>query len=342
MVIDFPETTRVSHSRIKTWRRCEMQHHYKYYQGLRKKAAARPLVIGTAVHTMIEAQLERGTWEPEFKQFNAEYSKLFQEEQLMLGNLPVEVKAIVERYFDYYREDGLIYPVRRRNRRTELELHIPLTGYISFIGYVDAYPQDEQGRNWLMDHKTCKSIPTEENRFSDLQLLIYNWMLPQLGYPAPDGVIWDYLRTKAPTQPEMLKAGGFSKNKSIDTTYDVYMGTVEKALGRKALKDYEEFAQQLKGREEKFLRRIILPAPKTVMISTVVKDLEATAQEIHTRGPMATVRNMTKDCSWCSFYNLCQAEVRGLDTEHIRAMDYTTEGKDDGNEDDTPPDGESN
>lgn len=318
-----------------------MQHHYKYYQGLKKKAIERPLRLGSAVHEMIEAQIQRGTWEPELQAFTMEYNKLFQEEQLMLGNLPAEVEAIVTRYFDYYREDGLTYPVRRRGRATELQVHVPITGYITLIGYVDAYPQDAQGRNWLMDHKTCKSIPTEENRFSDLQLLIYDWALPQLGYPKPDGVIWDYLRTKAPSIPDVLKAGGISKSSKIDTTYDVYMNTVEEKLGRKALPDYEEFAQQLKGREEKFLRRIILPTPKKSMVDFVVKDLEATAMDIHTRGPTSTVRNMTRDCSWCSYYNLCQAEVRGLDTDHIRANDYTTEGIEDGNEDDTPPDGES-
>lgn len=317
-----------------------MQHHYKYYQGLRKKAIARPLKLGSAVHTMIEAQIQNGTWEPELKAFTKEFNKLFQEEQLMLGNLPVEVKAIVERYFDYYREDGLSYPRWRRGRATELQVHIPVTGYVSLIGYVDALPRDDQGRVWVMDHKTCKSIPTEENRFSDLQLLIYSWALPQLGYPEPDGVIWDYLRTKAPTVPEVLKAGGISKNKNIDTTYDVYMNTVEEKLGKKALPQYEEFAQTLKGREEKFLRRIVLPSPKKSMVASVVQDLEATAMEIHTKGPTSTVRNMTRDCSWCSYYNLCQAEVRGLDTEHIRATDYTTEGiEDDDNE--TPDDSES-
>lgn len=339
MLIKFPETVRISHSRLKTWRRCQMQHHYKYYQGLRRIRKARPLYLGSAVHSLIEGYLERGNWKREMAEIRKSYSKLFLEEQAELGDIPGIAERVVKGYFDYYRDDGYQYPKRMRGRRTELPVSFYITDQIQFIGYVDAYPQDSNGLNWLMDHKTCKRIPGEEARFSDLQLLLYCWGLPRVGQPAPDGVIWDYLRTKEPTVPEQLKSGGLSKSKSIDTTYDVYMDTVEKVLGPDALPDYEEFAQTLIGNEEKFYRRINLPRPPKVLVDTVVEDVIKSAKEILDYGPEATVRNMSRDCNMCPYFDLCSAEVRGLDSEYIRKTEFIKELRH-GDEEENPDEGE--
>lgn len=332
MKIDFPEITRVSHSRIKTWRRCQMQHHYKYYQGLQSRSKARPLEMGSLLHNMIEAHHETGSYLTVWKKYKAEYDKLFQEEQLDLGDIPAEALSIVRRYFSHYKNDKLSYPARRRGKNTELRVQVPIGNNIEFLGLIDAMPEDDQGRVWYMDHKSHKHIPNEEVRFSDLQLLIYTWLAPQLGYPTADGIIWDYLRTKAPIVPEVLKAGGISKNKNIDTTYDVYMETVISKLGPNKAVEYEEFAQTLKGKEDSFFKRVYLPAPKQVMVKAIVEDITVSAQEIAIRGPESRVRNMTRDCSSCSYYNLCQAEVRGLDIEHIISTDFTTKEQRDAKE----------
>lgn len=323
--IDWPDVLRVSHSRLKVWRRCEMQHHYRYYQGLRKKVNGVPLFVGSGIHSMLEAQVVKGSWTEEMDAFRKDFKRLFAEEQSELGDLPGIIEGVVQGYLTRYANDGLKYIPRHRGARAEIKVLVDLDNRTKFIGFVDKFPQDEQGRNWVMDHKSCKSIPEESSRFADLQLLMYVWLLPQLGYPRPDGVIWDYIRKKPPSIPEKLVKGGLSKSAKIDTTYDVYMNTVEKELGKEALPDYEEFAKGLVGREEKFYRRIYLPNPSPIMVDNVVRDVMNSAAEIHKRGPLAQVRNMTKDCNFCSYYNLCQAEVRGLDAEYIRNTDYTQE-----------------
>lgn len=339
--IDWPELLRVSHSRLKTWRRCQMQHHYRYYQGLRRIRKSIPLTVGTAIHSMIEAQHERGDWSTELEEFRAEFSKLFREEQAELGDLPSICNDIVLGYFEAHRGDGLTYPVRRRGRATEIEVKVGLDSSTVFVGYVDAYPQDQQGRNWLMDHKTCKVIPDEDARFADLQLVTYSWLLPEMGYPKPDGVIWDYIRTKPPTRPEVLKNGTISKARKIDSTYSVYMDTVRRELGEEAVSEYEDFARTLSGREDKFYRRVSLPNPPRAMVDSAVKDILVTTSEIRKAGPTATVRNMTRDCKMCSYYTLCQAEVRGLDSEYIRKTEYVTKEKENVKEENNELSGDS-
>jgi len=322
--LEFEPVQKYSFSRIKLWRRCQMAHHYKYYQGLDKKKKGLPLLIGSAIHSVIEEYTENRDPQIPLNQFREEFNSLFTEEKAELGDLPTELEGIMSSYFKYYENDGLTYPLRRRGVRSEIPIFVDLDNYSRFVGYVDAFPQDQEGRNWIMDTKSCKSIPDESSRFADYQLLTYCWLVPQLGYPTPDGVIWNYIKKKSPTVPELLKSGQLSKAKSIDTTYDVYMGAVDRLLGVEARPEYEEFASTLKGRESKFFRRIYLPKPNPEMVGMVVKDLLSSIKEIHSRGPTSTVRTLTRDCNFCSYYSLCQAEVRGLDSEFIRQAEYIT------------------
>ena len=325
--LEFEPFQQISFSKGKLWRRCKMAFNYKYIQRLEKRKKALPLIMGSTIHSVIEEYTEGRDPQVPMDQFRKDFNKLFNEEKAELGDLPTELQGIMETYFKYYENDGLTYPMRRHGIRSEIPVKVDLDNNTQYIGYVDAFPQDQEGRDWVMDTKSCKSIPDESNRFADTQLVLYVELLPMLGYPKPSGVIWNYIRKKAPAIPELLKNGGLSKAAKIDTTYDVYMATVEKLLGPDAKPEYEEFAQTLKGREEKFLRRIYLPNPNRAMVDTVVSDLVETAREIRLYAPTSTVRNPTRDCRFCGFYNLCQAELRGLDSDFIRKADYQIKGE---------------
>jgi hypothetical protein len=333
--IDWPEVLRVSHSRIKNWRRCHAKHHYQYVQNLRKNKPPTALFVGTGVHTMLEAHLQGKDWKVEAAKFRTDFDKLFIEEKVELGDLPTDIEQIVQGYIDRYKDDLLMYVPRHRGKRVEIPVYVDLDSKTRFTGRIDAFPTNVFGENWVMDHKTCKSIPDEDSRYSDLQMVFYCWLLPHLGYPKPNGVIWDYIRKKVPTVPELLVKGGLSKNKSIDTTYEVYMKAVYEKLGVDALPQYEEFASQFKGRAEKFYRRIYLPDPSPVLVNNVVNDMLLTVEEIRAKGATDMQRNMGRDCKSCSYFNLCHAEVRGLDTEYMRKTEYTVKEDFDGHSDET-------
>lgn len=338
--IIWDEVLQISHSRLKVWRRCQMQHHYRYYQGLRKRTNSTPLFVGTGVHAMLEAYQIRGEWQAEREAFKKEFNKLFKEERELLGDLPETIEGIIQGYVSKYQNDGLIYLPRHRGLVAEIPVRVDLNSNTRIIGFIDKFPQDVEGRNWVMDHKTCKTIPDEETRYADLQLLMYVWLLPQLGYPKPDGVIWDYIRKKPPTKPEVLKSGVISMAAKIDTTQKIYMEAVmelpEAKRTPEAMAKYVEFAKTLVGREEKFYRRIYLPSPSDRLVMNVVNDVMASAEEIRRMGPRAMVRNMTRDCKQCSYYSICQAEVRGLDSDYIRKTEYTVKEKLDAQEENQP------
>lgn len=326
--IDVPEITRVSHARVRMWRRCQMRHHYKYYQKLVPRRRSAALRLGSIIHTLIEAQHERGSYTRELNDFKKEFMKLFAEERQELGDLPAKAKTIVKGYFQFYEGDGLDYAHTNRRKNTELKVHFDMGECLEYIGYIDTFPRDEQRRLWVMDHKTCRSIPDEETRFSDLQLVLYHWALPMAGFPEPYGTCWDYLRTKEPARPELLKNGELSRRKNIDTTYEAYMQAAVEILGHAKAENYREWAMDtLRGKEEAFYRRIFLPRPSNSLVKMVVQDIMATAKEIQANGPKAQVRNMQRDCKQCPYYILCQSEVRGLDSEFVRKMEFKIKGE---------------
>lgn len=308
----------VSQSKVKLFRRCHRAYHYKYILKLIKRLKAHPLLMGIVIHEAIELMLQGKSWKKPLRNAEKEIDKMFDEEAIDYQDLVSTSKGMIQGYEEMYEEDGLT-PIE-----VELHIQVPLIDNIVLQGKVDSLQEEEgNGRLWQVEHKTCKSIPDEKNRMSDIQTLIYHWALPRIGMQAPIGVIWDYLRKKLPTVPQLLKkeGAGLSKAKNIDTTRAVY----EQAIIDNDLDpdDYTEVLESLNGREENFFRRIKMPIAQSA-VDSVVEDLKSTAIQMKEMGHIVKDRNMTRDCSWCDYYPICQSELRGGDVEQLISRQYTT------------------
>lgn len=314
---------RVSQSKIKLWRRCHLAYHYKYNMTLQKRLKSLPLFLGILVHEAIEDWLKGKNYKNVFRKQSKEIKKLMEGErvdyveQLALG------KVMVEGYIALYDDDGMS-PVE-----VELHVEVPMVDNIVFVGKVDSTQrEDDNGRLWQMEHKTAAKIPDEKNRMADIQTLLYDWAMPIAGYEKPSGVIWDYLRKKIPTVPKLLASGDeLSRAKNIDTTPEVY----RKAIADNGFDedDYEDILKELDSRENSFYRRIKLPVAKKA-VAQVVEDFKSTAIQIKLLGHIVKDRNMTKDCSWCDYYQICQSDLRGGDTDFLIKKEFTTKEQRDG------------
>jgi hypothetical protein len=256
------------------------------------------------------------------KPYIVKYKNLFAEEREVYGTLLDDVRSIVNRYEKLYVNDGLNY----RKYGAEVELKFELVKGITFSAHLDKYPRDKEGRWWVQDHKTHKKIPTEEDRFQDIQLTLYHWAAPRAGLPAPMGVMWDYIRTKMPTVPETLVKGGLTRRKDIDTDYETYMG----AIKRNGLNpgDYSEILTRLKSEGySQFFQRVWFPKPNQHLVRTIVEEMVLTATDMKNH-PDSNERTMTTFCKSCKFFTLCQAELRGLDPEFIRKTEYEPKPED--------------
>ena len=75
--------------------------------------------------------------------------------------------------------------------------------------------------------------------------------------------------------------------------------------------------------------RQYLPLNDTIL-KNVYEDAVTTANQIRefmNKPKEEFDRNLTRDCSWCEYYPLCQAELRGLDSDFMRKVDYKKKEK---------------
>lgn len=306
------------YSMVKSFRRCQKQYELKYIRGIQRKKPAAPLIRGTILHEMLHA---RAT--PKLKagavlaQYEKKFGELFREEKEEYGeDFLGDLKRVYDGYLREYGSDDNV-----KYEASEEEVSIDIGHGLVYRGHLDKrlITLDDE-RRWLMDHKTHKSIPDENQRLNDYQILMYLWAW-NLGNPKKkaDGIIWDYIRTKPPAIPEQLKAGGLTMRANIDTDVATYL----KELTRLRLdpKPYKEHLAEIEKRQRgRFYQRIKLPAPSKAMTTHIVDDFIETSKQMHSTKHFC--RNLTRDCSWCEFYRFCNAEVRGLDSEFILKTEY--------------------
>jgi hypothetical protein len=313
----------VSWSRVKTWRRCHKQHDYKYNQRLQRKKRSIPMLRGSILGEMLDARaitsmpnMPKKSPLAVLKKYAKEYAKLFLEQREKYGNVPEDVRILFEGYERKYANENLKY------LSVEEFIAIDLGKDIRFIGYTDKRVEDKNGLAFLMDHKTHKVIPNDDQRFSDLQNVFYIWAWNENNKTRPvQGFLWDYIRTKPPTVPEQLKNGELTQRANIDTDYWTYLAEIRRL--KLDPKPYAETLARLKQQSDRTYIRVSLPNPSKTMIKLITDDLKETANQIHGGRSNSKDRNMTRMCpSDCDFYQLCSAEIRGLDAKFIQKTEY--------------------
>lgn len=308
----------VSFSRVKLWRRCHYAHHLKYHEKLTRKRRAVPLLRGEILGQMLDARafptLVKKSPERILRKYSKQYAQLWAEEKEKFGDVPGDIAKLFDGYNRKYANENLEY------LSFEEFIALDLVKDIRFIGYIDKRVKDANGRMFLMDHKSHRVIPSEDQRFTDLQKVFYVWAYNDTNSSKQaTGFIWDYIRTKAPVIPETLVRGGLSQRKDMDTDYWTYLGELKRQ--KLDITPYMDFLAMLKKKADTRYIRVTMPNPSKKLIDTLVADLKATAIEIHTS--KSKDRNMTRMCpSDCDFYNLCRAEVSGLDADYVRKNEY--------------------
>ena len=308
---------KISNSRIKTFRNCHYAHYMKYVMGIVKKQKAGALVRGSAIHECLEAYNSDKSWRKPFEKFKKDfYETTFEEERVELGDLPGMVEELMENYVYYYeevKEDEYEYLYN------ELHFELPLTTKITIEGYIDSVVKDPSGKIFTVEHKTYKKDPGRDFIIFNPQSAIYNWAIRELGMK-PAGTIWDIIKAKKPSQPNVLKSGKLSQARLDSTPYSVEKGIVSLGFDPEDYRDYINSHSF----ESYFNREII--RYNSQVTKGIMEDLRDTAKMILDRGDVLKDKNLGRDCSWCQYKEICQAEILGLDIDYIIKKEYE-EGK---------------
>lgn len=311
---------KVSQSKVKTFRRCHQAYDYRYVQKLRRKRKSRPLQFGTMIHEALERHFNGDDALEYFEELRNDVAamKLFAQEREEYGDILVDTKDIITDYLDHWADDGL-RPVRKAGRGAEHTFEIELMPGVVWNGKIDAIAKTPNKLRWLVEHKTYTRKPNEDDRWRNLQSVTYFRANDILGWQPLDGCLWDYIKSKPPAIPAVLKDGTLS-SKKIDTLpstverviaeHDGNLGKVD-ALRSMAVKNRSEYFQ-----------RIHTPVNRAVA-DLVFKDFEATVREMVDNHGKCSDMNIDKHCSWCDYEPLCRAKLQGLDVDYIKEREFT-------------------
>lgn len=317
---------RVSHSRVKTWRRCEKQFEYKYVEGLRRKRKNKNLEMGSWMHDLLMVYMDDEDWVAAHRERVNEYNNYFEEEREDLGDLPNECLRLMKSYIRQYgKTDKRAYRVID----TEMDEIVTLPNGLEINVVIDIILEAKKGGGiWAKDYKTRTKFDAKDIILLDPQYTTYYDALEIMGYTKLMGFIVDEIRKKAPTLPSVLRSGELSKRRNLDTDVWTYMSAIR--LHGLDPSKYSDFLQHLAANQkERFFRRTYIPKdPPTIRRTRREMIQSAKQMERAMSNPKRVyTRAVDNSCLFmCDYRDLCVVDLHGGDTSTMKKMGFEVKG----------------
>jgi hypothetical protein len=309
----------ISQSKVKLFRKCKRAYHYRYVEKLSSNKIAPPLSFGKIVHYILECKAQG--IEADLDKFSEEeLAGIGTNERILYQEILDNAQNIMVDYNHYWERSPLNH-VEIDGSKAEHKIELKINDDITMVGIIDGIVEDDNGRKWLLEHKTGKREMSEEDKWRSLQNAVYYEAMERLDFPPVDGVIWDFILSKEPTKPKLLKSGDVSKAKIVTLP-----STVESFIeSNPHLSDEDK--QDLRAKSiiglSKYFKRSY-----NIKNSNVKKSLfdgfVETAEEIVRDHDKSKAMCIDQHCSWCPYRDLCRAELENADVDFVRERNYTT------------------
>lgn len=306
-----PAIVKFSQSKIKTWRRCQAAYHYRYNEEITTKRPAKPLIFGKIVHEILEFGEDRMM--EILENYAEKYDDLFIEEQEKFGNIIDDIHDICTEYFRHYK-DSDYKPYKIDGRDREFEIDVMVAPGVVFNGKVDRLVK-HKGKTYILEQKTFKRMPDESHRWRDMQTALYAKALRLMGHEI-DGVIWDYICSKPPTVPQVLKNGELS-TRPINTLPT----TLRRFSKHTGIAIPEAMMDAAKANRSSYFFRFTYPVKKSIA-DLLMKEFIESAQQIKDIGSDSRIMNISRECTFCEYEPICRAVLGGLDVDFIKEKQF--------------------
>lgn len=336
---------RMSRTKALDYQRCEQLYFYKYVKRIRRKDKPVAPQMGTILHSYLE-DYYRGLGELTPLDSH-EHAKQFAIDQNLLDlkraanilrdmgqdqaynelvAVPTKVRAIGDAY---YRARGKMDAERFEVLMIEQYMLSDLDDDIETAGVADMVTRDKRtGTVNLWEHKSATNEPAQTVRLLDLQTVIYDIQLENLHDIRIESVIWNYLRTKPPGIPKLLKKGDLSRDKRLDTTWETYLAEIMR-LGLDP-QDYTDVHARLRDAE----KTVFFPRHDQEILASsdlILNDYYKTALNIQAaeacweEGSDEPIRAIAWNCNRCEFHSICSAALLGGDEEDAIRLRYVVD-----------------
>lgn len=314
-----------SYTELSMYMRCPKRYEFSRLQNLEKIGISVPIDKGRWFHTLMQEDLLGNSWEDAhaalLEVFNREVVPFTLDEDIL--SIPSEVHRMFVGYKTKYPNDFASWKILQVEESMSFELFPGV-----HIGFTpDLVAEDEYGNVWAWDHKTTQTLPQVGEMLIDLQNLTYSIGLREKYGDRFKGFIFNYVRSKPPTEPKLRKDGLIADVRRVDTTYDmlVNFAVVNGILPYPELTDRLAYLSD----HDAFFRRDYFIVPDAALenarkeLTHWVAKLRADI-ELHNKGFESSFGRVilpssagTKACRKCPFYDVCQADFLGIPTEAL-------------------------
>ena len=335
-----------SYSRVSCYNRCAYQHYLRYEVGVRPRTTADYLRKGVLVHAGLEAAIreecsgkdDQGLTPSPYSVLRAcehgvqaSYDKWAEKNQDLLANnsafeqeslqVMLDAVSIAKRTVQHLGIDVGRWETKRDengNPLVEYKLYAaaPTKGWQGFVAYLDWVATDkESGYTWLLDFKTRKAFQNEEHEETNLQSMLYQYLLSrELGLDL-EGTCTVQIRSKPVGEPKVTQKGKLSRAANQNTDWPTYRNTVV-ARGENP-DDYLDVAEKLPVfHQETYTYRPYDQCHRaweeTKLTLNLMSELVVWPRSLS-----------TYNCQGCGEKEYCLADLRGDDPQDLLGTLYT-------------------
>ena len=305
----------ISYSRVSTYQRCPYQHNLRYNERLRPKAIVRPLTFGKDFHKLLEVRQDKKELSKTIKEVRAVFNDLKDDQRAVLGyDYPDDLKTVFLDYQKVWKDDEL-------PSDTEQRFDIPmgkLSGEkVMFVGVID---EVYDCGKMLGEHKTFGRAPNMSFIIMNTQGSLYCKAVQELYGIMPEKIKWDFIKSETAKYPAWLeKSQRFSEAQNQGITPFSW----QRACKERGIVDQKvlDVGKRYEPNISNFFFRYAIDV-EADMVNKVWSDFEDTARQIVSRGHKDLRQVITRDCSWCSYFDICYGQFTGADVEYIKTKNY--------------------
>lgn len=302
---------------------CPYSHYLGYELGIKQAKPQRPLYFGTDFHRLLELRGDPEKLQQAKNEIEDSYYEMCPQWQSELGeNYLEDLFCIFDDYCDIYKDAPL-------PSVTEQEFEIPMFEFKGepyvFKGKIDElYKRKSRktGERFLKvgEHKTFSRRPDNSTLVMNVQKNLYAKAVQFLYGVLPRTVIWDYIHSKPANQPIWLeKSKQFSSAKSSQITpYSWIRACKEHGITEKeTLSKAKEFS----GNIPAFFFRVEQEYDPE-MVEDTWNGFMFQANLIARYGHKNKTKNMTRNCAWCSYRDICYTQLTNGNIDYLMKKEY--------------------
>lgn len=272
-----------SFSKVNSYITCPYQHYLRYTEKWYPKQKSRALAVGSAIHECCEAYRKNKLDEFDFNVTDE-----------------IDLKQWLEYYKKYSR-------VANEYEFVFIEKTFKCKG---FIGIIDGLVKSKRtGKLWIYEMKTFSKMPNEFDRVFRPQPYVYYQQLKNKGIEV-EGVVWEYVKSDLPQEPNLLKNGTLSKAVNNNVIPETIISACEK--NGLNIEDYQDLIEQSKNNIMNFF-----DVKERYITSEVAEKMFNEFNSVRVNGKNKKKHMNSLTCKMCSYKDVCLAELTGADEQFI-------------------------